>query len=143
MVAGGWEKYILLLGICEVASVHVLDRNLGIEGLVRSNGTKVGREGELGRRHIALRNNVTHRDRVAGTRCDLLSIRDGLSRAEIDAGEMRESQRSPIEMAKGYRQVVLSREGRHLSSHWGILAILSESRGNQFRIKVWKRTCIE
>ena len=65
MPMDGWEKYKLLLGICEVTSLHVLDSNRGSEGLVRGNGTKVLREGELRRRHIGLCNNVTHRDRVA------------------------------------------------------------------------------
>jgi hypothetical protein len=63
-----------------------------------------------------LRNNVTHWNRVARTRSDLLSIRDGLACTEI-------------------YEVVLGREGCHLSGHWWVLAILVESWGNQLREK--------
>ena len=81
------KYYILLLGIREEPSVHVLDRNLCSERRVRRNGGKVYWVGKLRRRHVVFRDNVTHRDRVAGTVPKLLSVRDGLSNAEIDAGE--------------------------------------------------------
>lgn len=100
-------RYALLLSIREETSVHVLDRNRGSEGLVRRNGVKVLRVGELGRRHLGLCNNVTHGDWVAGTRFDLFAVRDGLSRAEIDAGE-RESETWPID--KGIRQTRQKRD---------------------------------
>jgi len=64
-----------------------------------------------------LRDDVTHRYRVARTIFELLPVRNSLSLAEVD-------------------EVVGCREGRYLSSDWGILTILSKSLGYQF----WKKS---
>jgi len=79
------KYYILLLGVREEPSSHVVDGNLCKELCVGRNGGKVYRVGELRRWHVGFWNNVTHRDRVARTVPELLSVRDGLSDAEVDA----------------------------------------------------------
>lgn len=71
----------------EVARLEVLDRDLDGDVLVRGDRRAVGRALELGRRHLGLRRDETHRRLVAGALDDLLPVRLGDTRelhAEVD-----------------------------------------------------------
>ena len=109
---------VVLVRVHERARVQVLDRHLDREVLVRGDRLPVLGEHELGRGHVRLCGDDTHRRGVAGAGRDLLAVGDREvrdRRAEVD-------------------EVVRRRERGDLASLSNVLAVVREALGDD-RVK--------
>jgi hypothetical protein len=87
LVGMGWSSKVVLLSIDEEASFQIVDAHLDSERGISTNGIKVLRVLELGRRHAILGNDGTHDRWVARALDDLFTIGEGSidGGAEVDA----------------------------------------------------------
>ena len=109
---------VVLVRVHERARVQVLDRHLDREVLVRGDRLPVLGEHELGRGHVRLCGDDTHRRGVAGAGRDLLAVGDREvrdRRAEVD-------------------EVVRRRERGDLAGLSNVLAVVREALGDD-RVK--------
>lgn len=105
---------VVLLGVDEVASLHVGDVHDDVEGLRGGDGAEVRGVDELGGGHGGDGGDDTHGRRVAGPGLDLETVGEGElgnGRAEVD-------------------EVVGRGEGRNLAGFLDGLAVLQESGGD-------------
>ena len=78
---------IICIGIDEVPSFQIFDRQFDLESLIRRYNIVLRiREYELARRHIVNRRDRTHGSGVAGTSADLFAVGDWLisRQTEVD-----------------------------------------------------------
>lgn len=107
---------VCLLCICENTSLQVAQEHLDRECLVGRNGLEVGWVLELALGHVGLWDNVTHWDRIARARCDLLTVCDCLPGAVVD-------------------KVVRACQRGDLTSLWSGLTILFKTGFDEIREK--------
>lgn len=97
---------IVLLGVGESTGLEIAQLELDGEGLVGGDCAKVEGEDEFGRWNVVTGDDATHRDDVARSRADLLTIseRNVLGKAEVD-------------------KVVGASQRRNLARGWDLLAV--------------------